>query len=279
MKTLTVLKAALATTAFVSCSAFSAAVLTLNPQANNGLGVNGIIDAATPAFQTVGLQSNLTGSLVIAGNSGAQLFSETGNIAVTSFQDALNNTVASGVFTNYQINGAYTITGGGAWAGNVFNVAPGGLSVSLVLTAISATAQVINLGTATLAPGLAVAFAVAAGTLNPGDSGVGLTSFSATLDFTPAAGTTGANGFFQAPSPFAINLAVGNAGGNTLNTGYSVAADGKVTFVVPTAGANQGTANITFVNKVPEPGVLSLLGVVLIGAGVAGKRKFGAKAA
>lgn len=275
MKTL--FKTAVAAAAFVSFSSFAATIVTLNPTANNGLGAAGVI-SADPEFQAAGLQSNLSSVLVINGNSGVQGFTETGTINVTSFQDALSNTVASGVFTNYQINGAFTITGSGSWSGTTYTVAPGGLSVTLALTAISSTANVINLGTATLAPGPAVAFAVAAGSLLPGSTGAALTSFSALLDFAPAAGTTGASGFFKAPVPFLINLSVGNAGGNFLNTGYSVAADGTVTVGVPLPGTNQGTANITFVNKVPEPGVLSLLGVVLIGAGVAGKRKFGAKA-
>lgn len=271
MKTL--LKIAAAATAFVSASAL-ATVITFNPQADNGLGAAGVIDAATPAFQAVGLQSNLSSTLVISGNSGVQTFLETGTINVTSFQDALNNTVAgTNVFTNYQINGAFTISGIGAWSGNIYNASPFGLSVTLTLTAVSATANVINLGTATLIPNPAnVAFALTAGSLLPGSTGAALTSFSGLLDFQPAAGTTGVNGFFQKPDPFLINFAVGNAGGNVLNTVYSVAADGVVTVSVPAPGTNQGTANVTFVNKVPEPGTLSLAGAVLLGLGLVGRR-------
>jgi len=271
MKTL--LKIAAAATAFVSASAL-ATVITFNPQANNGLGATGVIDAATPAFQAVGLQSNLSSSLVINGNSGVQGFVETGTINVTSFQDALNNTVAgTNVFTNYKINGSFNISGIGAWSGSTFTASPLALNVSLTLTAISATANVINLGTASLIPTPTnVAFALTAGSLAPGSSGVALTSFSGLLNFQPAAGTTGVNGFFQKPDPFLVNFAVGNAGGNTLNTVYSVSAGGVVTVTVPAPGTNQGTANVTFVNKVPEPGTLSLAGAVLLGLGLVGRR-------
>lgn len=271
MKTL--LKIAAAATAFVSASAL-ATVITFNPQANNGLGATGVIDAATPAFNASGLITDLASTLVISGNSGVQTFVETGTISVKTFENGGGTVPGTNVVTNYTVNGAFTISGIGAWQpGGTFVASPGGLSVALTLSALSATANTINLGTAVLAPAPAVGLAFTfSGPLAPGSSGSALTSFTALLDFTPAAGTTGVNGFFQAPSPFEINFSVGNAGGTTLNTGYSVAADGKVTFTVPTPGAPKGSANIQFVNKVPEPGTLSLAGAVLLGLGLVGRR-------
>lgn len=259
--------------AMLASSAVSAATLvTLNPQADNGLGANGVISAGNAAFQAVGFQSNLSSVLTINGNSGVQSYSETGTITITSFQDALNNTVLSGVSSNYQIIGNFTLTGQGAWTGSQFTAIAGSNSLTLNLQAISATAQTINLGTASLTNAPSLAFAIAFGSVAAGQSGTALTSLTAGLNFTPAPGTEGVNGFFQAPTPFQINLAVGNAGGNPVNTGYSVDAGGVVTFITPIPGANQGTANVTFV-AVPEPGALALVGIALAGLGLAKRRK------
>lgn len=275
-----ILSAALVAGTMFGASIASAAVLvTLNPQADNGLGANGVI-GTNAAFQAVGFQSNLSSSLVINGNTGLTSYSETGTITITSFQDALNNTVVSGVGIpgGYQLVGNFTLTGFGSWSGNQFNALPGSNNLTLNLQAISQTSQTINLGTATLNPASpAIAFAIAfgAGGVSAGASGSALTSLTAGLNFTPAAGTEGANGFFQAPNPFYfyINLSVGNAGGNPSNTAYSVSPSGVVTFVTPTPGANQGTANVTFVAPVPEPGALALVGVALAGLGLFTRRK------
>lgn len=273
-----ILSAALVAGTMFGASIASAAVLvTLNPQADNGLGANGVI-GTNAAFQAVGFQSNLSSNLVINGNTGVTSYSETGTITITSFQDALNNTVVSGVGIpgGYQLVGNFTLTGFGSWAGSQFNALPGSNNLTLNLQAISQTSQTINLGTATLNPASpAIAFAIAfgAGGVSAGASGSALTSLTAGLNFTPAAGTEGANGFFQAPNPFYINLSVGNAGGNPSNTAYSVSPSGVVTFVTPTPGANQGTANVTFVAPVPEPGALALVGVALAGLGLFTRRK------
>lgn len=260
-------------------SASATQIVTLNPQADNGLGVNGIISAANPAFNTVGFSSDLDSTLVINTNVGVSGYSETGQIRITNFKDQFNNIIVSGVgpSSTYQINGNFTLTGLGAWTGTQFTAAPGTSTFSMNLFAVSATSQVINLGTATLnnlAPSLA--FAIAFGSVAPGSSGGALTSLTANLLFAPAPGTTGATGFFQAPTPFAIQLAVGNAGGNPLNTGYSVNGAGQVTITTPIPGSNSGTANITF--AAPEPGALALVGLALAGLGLASRRKSPAKA-
>lgn len=247
--------------------------VTLNPSATNG-GAGALSGDA--AFQAAGFQSNMYSSLVISGNSGSNVaINEVGYIDVTSFINGSQQTVNSGVFTNYKIRGDFTISGTGNWSGNTITANTAGLNFSVVLTADpggDGVGPFVNLGTATLAPGPAIAFAIAFGSLNPGDSGLALTSLSALMNFTPAPGTEGIGGFFEAPNPFNIALSIGNAGGNAFNTGYSVDAAGNVTFVNPLPGTNPGTANVTFVQAVPEPGVLSLAAVALIGFGVATRR-------
>jgi LPXTG-motif cell wall-anchored protein len=86
---------------------------------------------------------------------------------------------------------------------------------------------------------------------------------------------TGPNGFFQNINPPTLELAIGNAGGNSLNTQYTVNSNGTVTtFIVPAPGTNTGTANVTFeAAPVPEPGVLSLAGIALLGAAGVSLRK------
>jgi hypothetical protein len=269
------LSAALVTGSLLAATAVSAAVLvTLDPSATNAGAVGGTALSADAPFTATGFQSNLNATLVISTNAGAANFVETGTIDITSFAGGSG---PGGVFANYRILGNFTLTGSGSWTGSNFNAAPG--TVSLVLNLIGdpgalGGGDAFSLGTATLAPGPALAFAIAAGSVAPGSSGSAITSFSASLDFAPAVGTTGPGGFFNNPNPFILDLAVGNAGGNFLNTGYSVDAGGVVTFTTPTPGSNPGTANITFeANRIPEPGALSLAGVALLIAGIASRRK------
>ncbi|MBL0150807.1 MAG: PEP-CTERM sorting domain-containing protein [Ideonella sp.] len=73
--------------------------------------------------------------------------------------------------------------------------------------------------------------------------------------------------------PLNLRISVGNAGGNAQNTGYSVSPTGVVTFTTPLAGTNAGTANVTFVQQIPEPGALSLAGLALLGLAFAGKKR------
>jgi len=272
--------ALVASTLFVSGVASAATLVTFAPSATNGGA--GQLAAADPNFQAVGFQSNLFSSLTINGNAGNNVsFLETGTIDITSFQNALAQLVPTGVGTNYHIRGDFTISGTGNWSGTQYTANQAGLSFTVNLIGDPGAVgggDEFSLGTATLAPGPALAFAIAFGNLAPGSSGNALTSLTADLLFTPAAGTTGVGGFFEAPAPFNLNLSVGNAGGNLQNTGYSVDAGGVVTFVNPLPGTNAGTANVTFVNRpVPEPGALSLAGLALLGVAFARKRKPAAK--
>ena len=110
----------------------------------------------------------------------------------------------------------------------------------------------------------------------PGVSGSGITTLFATLDYSPNVGTTGVGGFFEAPFPLSLQIAIGNAGGNTLNTSYTVNSDGSlVSFITPGTqpDAGPGSADLTFITTpVPEPGVLSLVGIAMLGLAISRKR-------
>lgn len=277
MFTKTLLSAALVTSSLLVTNLASAATtVTFNPAATNG--AQALALSADPTFQAVGFQSNLSSSLVINGNTGVQTFNETGTIDITSFIDASNVTVASGVGTNYHILGNFVISGNGAWSGSQYTANPAGLSfiVNLIGDPGALGGPTVNLGSATLVPGPALAFAIAFGGVANNQSGFAFTSLTANLGFTPGPGTNGAGGFFVNPNPLNLLLSIGNAGGNPQNTGYKVSSTGVVTFTNPIPGTNQGTANVTFVQAVPEPAALSLVGVALLGAAYASKRKKGA---
>ena len=270
MHTKKLLSAVLATSSLFLTGMASAGVVTvqMSPTATNGgAGVVG----TTANFGAVGFQSDMSSSLVIANNSGTQPFSETGSINITSFRDAANNLVLSGVNSNYKLYADFTLSGSGTWASSTYTATPGSVIFGVNLHALSSSALTLNLGTASLDPSYPqVAFAVAFGSVAPLSTGTALTSLTATLDFVPNAGFAGPGGFFQSPLSFAFS--VGNAGGNTTNTNYSVNNAGQVTFTVPIANTNFGTANATFVS-VPEPGALSLVGIALAGLAVVGMRR------
>ncbi|MDE2454403.1 MAG: flocculation-associated PEP-CTERM protein PepA [Burkholderiales bacterium] len=271
--------AAAATTGALLMSPMAHATLsiTLNPCAD---GVATCPSTITPTqqFSAQGLQSNLYSTLVINSNSGTTGFTESGTIAVTSFNSGGTTVANTGITgldstSSWLMNGTFNISGSGTWSGIQYNASTTGLNFTLDLTAVNQlTHATINLGTATWnASQPTIGFAIAFGSLSAGSSGTGFTSLTASMNFAPAAGTSG---FFVAPSPFDIMLAFGNAGGNTLNTSYSVDSTGKVTVVVPGTGAtNAGTANVSFAAPVPEPGALSLAGIALVGLAFAGRRK------
>jgi len=254
----------------VTTVAHAAATVTFSPTATNG-GAGAI--GTVGDFSAVGFQSNLASTLVISGNSGTVSYSETGLITITSFRDASNSEVTSGVNSDYTLKAAFTLTGTGTWSGSTFAANPLTTAFGVDIWANGVTTGDL-IGTAALDPTRPqVAFAIAFGSVAPGASGSALTSLTASLAFTPTAGYEGAGGFFQT-TPLNLVLAVGNAGGNTQNTGYTVDAAGNVSFILPVGTANEGTANVTFERQtVPEPGMLSLAGIALVGAAIAGRRR------
>ncbi len=253
---------------------------TLNPQANNG-GL-GVLNAGVAAFQAVGFQSNLATTMTINANAGSNVaFTETGRFDVTSFVNSANvaTAILPAVGAGWGVYGLLNVSGTGNWTGTQYTANSAGLSLGITLLGHKQTGGAdIVLGTGSLDTSFpTLLFAIAFGSVANGASGTALTSMSANAAFTPAVGTVGAGGFFQAPNPFNIDLSFNNAGGNTLNTGYSVSNTGVVTITTPTPGSNPGTANVTFVDgqisSIPEPDVVALWSIALMGLAFVGKRR------
>lgn len=269
--------------ATVCTVANSAALVTLNPAAN-GIGGGAVFNTTggTLFLGQTGTPALSQTTLTINGTSGSGVsYTESGRIFVESFRDS---TIGPGAlalpgFNAYPNAGQwgvyidFTLSGVGFWsgaigAGGTFSATSASLASSMWANPVGAGPN-LKLATLTLS-NVATAIAVTFGTPTLGSA---LTSFSGIADFTPEAGTTGLGNFFQAPSPFLINVSLGNVGGNFQNTGYSVVGT-TVSMVVPINGAGtSGTGNFEFINKpVPEPGALALVAIALVGAGVATRR-------
>ena len=287
--------AAFATSSLLAASAF-AATITLNPEATNGLGPAGVLSATNPAFVTDKATTDFASLLSIAALPGSNTnaaFTETGFFLTEAFSGA----PSSGVITNYNIYATFTVTGTGSYAsGNTFTANNGGLSINVNFygspgnqgasglsfstptggnpTGVTAGPGDFLLGTSTLlAPITATATAITAPTLTT--PGIALTVLSAYLDFVPAPGTTGVDGFFQAPIPFQVVLST-SAIGTPVNggNGTSWVTDGVNSFYttnVTEKGLGSGSGNIIFAT--PEPGSLALIGLAFAGMGLLGYRR------
>lgn len=263
---------------------FATTVVTLNPSAPNGLGAAGVLGTSTGFTATGGtLELGKIGTpavLSIANNTGITTFSETGRIFLTSFNNvafpSAPGVPGTGLLSQYNVYIDFTLTGGGQWiASNTFSAAPGSLNFSATMYGDDVGANgPVTLGSMSLlgsATSFALAFTSGSAAVTS-SAGTANTVFSATLGFSPQAGTTGVGGFFEAPSPFAVDIAVGSIGGNNGNTNYTVSSTGVVTITTPTQGS-ASTGNFTFVAQVPEPGALSLVGLALCGVAVASRRQ------
>lgn len=244
---------------FTAVAVHANAIVTINPQATNGGA--GQVDPTEAAFNTTGFIGSLGAVLnIFADNS----FSETGRVAVTDWQ--FNNAnLNTNVANTYNIFADFTLTGTGSWLGNQYTANQAGAILSFSLGADTNMDGVVDivLGSGSLDNSYpAIAFALIFA------SPSALTSFSATVDFTPAAGTTGADGFFKAPIPFSIDIFAGNVGGTTNDTTWVL---NNGVYTITTVG---GSGNFDFVqNQVPEPSALALAGLALVGVAVAGRRK------
>lgn len=250
---------------FGGTSAHALVTVTLDPQANNG-GL-GVVDATEAAFNSTGFLGSLNSTLTISGlGAGVKTVVETGRLAVSDFQ--LNNAnLNTNVASNYNIFADFTLTGFGTWSGNVFQASNLGAALTMTLCADTNADNTCDflLGTGSLS---ATDPVIALAAIFPPTTAA-FSSFTATIDFTPNAGTTGVGGFFRAPTPFSVNIAAGNVGGNLADTTFAV--DGVTGAVTLTTTG--GSGNFDFVKKVPEPSGVLLAGLALVAAGVASRRR------
>jgi hypothetical protein len=259
---------------FAATSVQAGAIVTIDPQANNGGA--GVVSAAQPFFDTDGFLGSLVSTLNISGLAGAQSYSETGRVLVSAFQLGAANLVTNVAQPGgYNLIADFSLTGSGSWSGNTFTANPFGNVMTFSLgadTDMNGSVDIV-LGTGALSGAFpAIAFASVFPPL-PGLPDPAFTSFTATVDFTPAVGTEGVGGFFRAPTPFSIDIFAGNVGGTLNDTTYVVNGDGSVS--ITTVG---GSGNFDFVNQVPEPSSLALVGLALAGVGFVSRRKERAQA-
>lgn len=277
----TVITGAVASAAFclagVAHAAFEVTEVTLDPSnSNNGAGT---IYAPASPFDAIGAAGFLQSTLTIGAATGNTTFTETGTFLITAFTynatecPPIGICNSSGVSVNYNIYAEIDFSGLGSWNANVFSATSGTFDLTLYASGGSlGAASPLELGTANLVFG-----PDASATVTLVDADNANTSINGTFLFTPAAGTTGADGFFVAPDPFYIGFAVGNFGGNAFNTTYTIdGMTGEVVVLTPGVGLNPATGNLTFVAEVPEPDSLAMAGlglVVLAGSLVLGRRR------
>jgi PEP-CTERM motif len=267
----------------------SADILTFNPLAPNtgctnlAAGACGAV-GTTPQFNTDNAIISYSGRLDISAATGAANFSESGNFKIEDLKLG-GTTQVSGVDRqiggNYDLFAKFTSTGTGTWVSgaNFITTAVNTLTVTLYASPSSGTAQVLGtaangsdgsggiisfgskdfvLGTSGL-----IMDPTNFGTANISGDGSASTSLLALLNFAPAAGVTGLNGYFAAPNPFVITI--GSQSGSNANQATWAAMGAGIE--ISTLITNPGGGSLAFKTPVPEPGALSLVGIALLAAG------------
>lgn len=283
---------------FLTGVASAAGVLTFNPLAPNTGCVNLAAGACgavgtTPLFNTDNAIIQYSGKLDIAAKAGATTFAEAGNFKFESLKLG-GITQASGVNRggggNYDFYAKFTTTGNGTWlsANNFVTTSINTLKVTLYASPSSGTSQVLgNVTSGTDATGGITSFGsrdfilgVSNIIIDPSNfgnasisnapGGTATSSLLALLDFAAAFGTTGLNGYFNAPVPF--NITIGSqAGGNANNTTWANFGAGVE---ISTLISNPGGGSLAFTAGVlPEPDALALAGVALLALGATRRRK------
>jgi hypothetical protein len=276
--------------------------ITLNPSANNnGLGT---LDSTTTSFQTSNAQTSYGSVLDILGTGTGTTpnYTESGYLQITSFNPEPLST--TNVTSNYNVYATFKAQGGGIWLSdtnyaatsftsfvvdvygspgcantgvNPCTTSPSGLTFVTPTTGNATTLAQYGissqgsgdflLGTAAVDPtALNTAFA----SIASGTSGSASSSVNAVLNFTPAANTSGVDGFWSAPIPFIIDIGAG-AIGNPINTSFTRGSTVRIT-TATVGGVPQGTGNLNF-TTVPEPASLALLGIGMLGMGSTLRRR------
>ncbi len=281
----------------LSGAAFATPAITLNPGAANG--PQPTVNPGQGSFQTDSWHGDLRSTLDIDAKLGATTWKESGSIVFTEMK--LNNVVVNSKVNNEfdLVNGEWDLygvllgTGTGFWVTpNIFFVTgfagftidlyavPGTGSVTFgnpssgtdATGGVSGLVGAIALGTATIVSAGATTATINCGGVGVPPTGPACTGLSANFAFTPSSPDfVGVGGFFEAPVPF--NITLEGAGSST--AGESIYGSQGAGWRIRTgAQGNAGSASTSFIyQSVPEPGMLSLAGLALVGAAVASRRK------